>query len=229
MDKSKTDLVMQFVLNGKPILAECVLDIWNKDKLMEGFKSASYERYSNFFEINDFDFNIALKEDDEGSSTFTQQSNLSTGTSKFTQKPATAGAFASWRSATNDELRKIYYPLEFDKFSFKRNIDRASTTFFESCCTSQTFDRAVLVKRRSQGGTLPAAGYLRMDFTEVLITGIEWDDGDMIEEKCEFICRGMAITYRKQKDDGTIDTSAGATDAKWDTARARKTAAQRRG
>jgi type VI protein secretion system component Hcp len=219
MDQNKTDLVMRFVLEGQPVWAECVLDVWKHDDLMKDFKSADYDSYSNFFEIKTFDFSIALKEDDESTNVIGQQAK----TPASTAKPAAGagGAFTHWRSATNSEYKKIHYPLEFDKFSFSRVIDSASPVFFQSCCKSQTFDRAVLVKRMSQGSndgsgaTRPTVGYLRIDFTEVLITGIDWDDGDMVEEKCEFICRGMTLTYRKQKDDGTVDASSGKVPAVW--------------
>lgn len=217
MEQNKTDLVMRFVLKGQPVLAECVLDIWSKDTLMKDFKSAEYDYYSNFFEIKEFDFSIALKEEDESRNVLSRNLTFANNAAK----PAVAGAFARWRSASNAEYKKIYYPLEFDKFSFKRIIDRASPVFFQSCCRSETFDSAVLVKRLSQGRrgpdgeTLPTVGYLRIDFTDVLITGVDWDDGDMVEEKCDFICKGMKITYRKQKDDGTIDGGGGETSAVW--------------
>ena len=66
----------------------------------------------------------------------------------------------------------------------------------------------MLVKRISQGDqggvARPSAAYLRIDFTKVLITGINWDDGDLVTESCEFICQGMKISYRRQKTDGTV-------------------------
>ena len=66
----------------------------------------------------------------------------------------------------------------------------------------------MLVKRISQGQqggvSRPTVGYLRMDFTKVLITGVGWDDGDVVKEKCEFICQGLKMTYRRQQADGTV-------------------------
>jgi type VI protein secretion system component Hcp len=124
-----------------------------------------------------------------------------------------AGAFARWRSATQQDYKSIYYPLEFDRFSFDRIIDCASPIFFQSCCTSQTFDSAALVKRVSPGDeggvSRPAVGFLRIDFTKVLVTGINWDDGDMVKERCEFICQGMKITYRRQTAGGGVSSGGG--------------------
>lgn len=216
MDQDKTDLVMQFVLNGQPVWAECALKIWEKDTLMKDFKGADYDNYSNFFEVKSFDFKLALKEDDESGSPHGQPARQPSTASKA----AASGQFARWRSASNSEFKKIKYPLEVDTFSFSRIIDGASPVFFQSCCTSQTFDSAVLVKRLSQGGTgpdgdvLPSVGYLRIDFTGVLITSIGWDDGEMIEEKCECHAKGMTIRYRQQDDSGTV-TAAGETKAVW--------------
>jgi type VI protein secretion system component Hcp len=200
-DANKTDLVMLFVLDGQPVWGECALDVWSKDTLMTEFKPADYDNYSNFFEVKSFDFKIALKEDDQ------------TGAATSTSTAAT-GPFARWRSASNSEYKKIRnYPLEVDTFSFTRAIDSASPIFFQSCCQSRTFDKAILVKRLSQGGPadapLPAAAYMRIELTDVLITNISWDDGDMVEEKCDCLCRGITVTYRQQGDDGRILASGG--------------------
>jgi type VI protein secretion system component Hcp len=206
-EQNKTDLVMQFVLKGNPVWAECALDVWKGDTLMKDFKPADYDNYSSFFEIKDFDIKLALKDRDEPDSP------------SAVAKSGATGPYPRWRSASDREYKNIPYPLEVDAFSFTRVIDSASPIFFENCCRSITFDSAVLVKRLSQGSgsgdaQLPSAGYMRIDFKEVLITSIGWDDGDMVEEKCACLCRGMTITYRKQNDDGTIG-AAGETRAVW--------------
>jgi type VI protein secretion system component Hcp len=173
-------------------------------------KNTNYDNYSNFFEVTNFDFSIALKESDESNNVISQQAR-----NHQTQHPKLGAnnAFARWRSATNAEYKSIYYPLEFDQFNFKRVIDSASPIFFQCCCESRSFDSAVLVKRVAQGdlgGEKNASiGFLRIDFSKVLITGINWDDGDLVTESCEFICQGMKVTYRRQKEDGTVAGGAG--------------------
>jgi type VI protein secretion system component Hcp len=201
MDQSKTDLVMKFILEGREVNGECALQVDEKDILMKGFRGADYDWYSNFFEITNFDMSMSLKESDEGTSTLSHHAPAQQ------PKNGTAhGQFARWRSASWDETKRISYPLEFDKFSFERVIDSASPIFFESCCKSKTFDSAALVKRLSQGGleSKPSVGYLRIDFTKVLITGISWEDGDLVKEKCDFICQGVTVTYRQQRWSGDI-------------------------
>lgn len=237
MAKNRTDLIMQFYTDeSQAISGECALEVAKGDDLMKGFEPADYQNYSNFFEINSFDFKVSVKENQKSKDSPLNRPGGSADVQKAINRPPqqrnTSGAFATWRSAKATELREIYYPLDFDTFSFKRPLDAASPIFFQKCCNLQTFKKAVLVKRRSQGITdasgkvVPAVGYLRIDFTEVLITGIEWDDGEMVEEKCEFICKGMTIQYRKQNDDGRVEASGPS--ATWDIPRARQAFAGRR-
>lgn len=205
-DQSKTDMVMKFTLKGSgDVNAECALDKNENDRFMDGFNPASYQDYSNFFEVTDFGFGMKLKEDDQNVSALSQHQHGS-GNS---QPSRTAGQFARWRSATDDEVkdRKVQYPVEFDQFTFSRLIDSASPIFFEHCCNTKSFDSAALVKRISQGGNRAAVGYLRFDFTDVLITEVHWDDGDVVKESCTFICKGIKVQYKPQNADGTLKPS----------------------
>jgi hypothetical protein len=58
-------------------------------------------------------------------------------------------------------------------------------------------------------------GYMRIEFETVLITGVDWSDGDLVKEKIEFICRKMSIKLRKQADSGDV-VEAGQTTATWE-------------
>jgi type VI protein secretion system component Hcp len=192
VDKPKTDTVMKFVLKGKPVFAECTLDVATGDTMMDGFRPAQPDvstSYSNFFEVHGFDFAMSLKEGDTK------------------EVLADTGAFAAWRSVSDTEYKNITYPLEFDKFTFKRTVDRASPIFFANCCASTSFDSATLVKRMSQGGDRGAMGFMRIDFTTVLLTGVDWSDGELVQESCDFICQKMLITMRQQLASGTISSS----------------------
>ncbi len=204
MEQSATDLVMKFSLNGQAVWAESMLDVPPSDRLMKDFRpAADAKKYSNFFEVSSFDMGLALKEADNPVANGKEAA------------PAKKTAFARWRSAAPNEYKSIFYPLEFESFSFSRIVDAASPIFFQACCTSQSFDSAVLVKRLSQGGgkDRPTMAYLRIEFTKVLITGLSWDDGELVKEKCDFICQGMKLTYKQQGADGLIGTSS--TEATW--------------
>jgi type VI protein secretion system component Hcp len=46
-------------------------------------------------------------------------------------------------------------------------------------------------------------GFLRIDFTGVLITSIDWDAGEVVKEKVKMVCRTVQVKYRAQNNDGT--------------------------
>lgn len=230
-DKSSTDLIMRFVMKGgEDVLAECVLDKDKDDTLMAGFEPSDYDTYSNFFEITNFDFGLEVSAEDSSSSALntqraTGQYQSGAGSTQAHSRPSSpsfSGGFGGrprvksdewsrWRSAVvPEDAKKIArkFQVEFQKMSFSRIIDRASPTFFSACCKSQPFDEAVLVKRVSRGernnkSRLPV-GYLRIEFKKVLITGVDWTDGDLVQEKIEFICQEMNIKMRTQTDDGEV-------------------------
>ncbi len=241
-DQSKADMVMKFIQKGgTPVSAECALDKDPNDPFMKDFHPAPYQDYSDFFEIQSFDFGMEVKDDDTAVGALTKNSQGQGPPSKGGTPAKAKGGFVSWRSAKTDELKNLDYPIEFDTFSFKRLIDAASPIFFEACCGTKTFDSATLVKRVSIGmlggggnflnaqvnlGPLhlsltgssginrPPQGFLRIDFTNVLIIGIDWDDGDVLNETCKFICQGFKLQYRQQNDDGSLKTAVAP--AEWD-------------
>ena len=59
-----------------------------------------------------------------------------------------------------------------------------------------------------------SVGYLRIDFRDVLLTGLAWDDGDMVTERITFICKAMRLRYKPQRADGSLASPA--PDAVWD-------------
>ena len=63
---------------------------------------------------------------------------------------------------------------------------------------------------------MPPVGFLKIKFSDVLIIGLDWDDGDMINETCKFICRGFDLFYRRQNDDGSLDNTTYSASWKWD-------------
>jgi type VI protein secretion system component Hcp len=185
---------MKFVLDGQAVAAECSLSVATGDPLMRDFTAG------HFFEASNFEMGMSLKGDDE--------SNRRPGA----QQTPSVGQFARWRSATQDEYKNVPFRLEFDRFCFRRLIDSASPIFFEACGKSRTFDSAVLVKRIASGDM--AVGYLRLDFTQVLIIGVAWDDGDVVAEQCDFICQGLTVAYRQQQADGGFGATMSARWAK---------------
>ncbi len=217
-DKPTSDIVMKFVdKDGNPVWAESTLSVLKADPFMAGFEPiGSYDEYSNFFEVTTFNYNITVKPDDENVGAMSQHgSAVNAGFPG--RPPAAQDQFSRWRSAKNDEYKKMKFPIEFDTFTFTRIIDGASPAFFRACCYQESFKTAALVRRVAtgvRGGTeRSAAGFLRLDFKDVLITSISWDDGELVTENVEFICKHLQVRYRQQQADSSLLSP---TEAIWD-------------
>jgi len=210
-DRSNSDMVMQFVQEkGGPVMAECALRKDNNDEFMDGFTPAPYNQFSNFFEVTKFSFGLEVVDEDTTKTSLNQDKRRADANEQRYK-----GGYLSWRSATDDEIRRgaIKYPLEFDTFAFSRKIDSASPIFFDNCLKSVSFKSATLVKRVAQGHNRQPLGFMQIKFTKVLIIGVDWDDGDLVTENCKFICRSFELRYRQQSADGTLGSESMAT---WD-------------
>jgi hypothetical protein len=72
------------------------------------------------------------------------------------------------------------------------------------CIDRISYDSATLIKRKAAGGALSGEVFLRLDFTKVLMIGIDWDQDEPIKEKCKFISRAVTLHYRPQLPDGSL-------------------------
>jgi hypothetical protein len=195
------DLLMKFVLNNKPIEGESLTDLTSTsmvaNPLMQGFTPGQC------FEIDSFSFKAGTAGDFNGKPG-TPIKTVPSGTGK-TEKTASPshgsarGGYQSWRTGSNRP-----YPVDIKPISFKRSIESSSTVLIQNCIDCVYFDSATLIKRKPSGGTAAGEAYLRLDFTGVLVTGVDWDDGDEVKEKCTFICRGVTIGYRPQLPNGSL-------------------------
>ena len=178
--------------------------------MMDFSPSSSADEYSNFFEVKTFNFDIQATPQDSNQGAY---SKLTAANKGINRRPtAQADEFVRWRSATHAEALDMHFPVEFNEFTITRLLDAASMPFFEACCNSVSFYDAALVKRLSVGtgmgdNALRPMGYLRFDFRDVLITGIDWSDGDLVTEECKFICRAMRVRYKQQNADGSLGAS----------------------
>jgi len=207
----KADLMMGFVGPKGIVWAESTLEVAEGDSFLKDYIVApSADYFSSFFEVKSFNFAMAVKGADQAAGALSkQQAQQAQQASGGTKPPK--DAFERWRSATDEEAKTMHFPVEFNTFTFSRLLDGASPTFFQACCNSTTFTSAALVKRVSVGATPSdplgkARGFLRFDFREVLMTGIEWADGELVTENCTFICRAMRVRYKQQKFDGGFET-----------------------
>ena len=72
------------------------------------------------------------------------------------------------------------------------------------CCDSTSFSSATLIKRKAASTSVSGHAFLRIDFTDVLVIDVDWDSGDVVKEKCKFICREVMVQYKPQKSDGSL-------------------------
>ncbi len=206
--RSTTDLLMRLVIEREtgpfkagPVAGESTLALNRADTLVSDFTPGQ------FFEIDDFDLEISLRDEtSKGGS-----SSPMSGGPNAQANEKLKGSFSRWRSDKGDDYKMIY-PSETDVFSFSRAMDRASLVLLGMCCLGGTFDSASVVKRRSVGASDVSRSFLRIDFKKVLIVGVDWDDGAVVKEKCKFICRRLQITYHMQNPDGSM---VGAAQATW--------------
>ncbi len=177
------DLLMKFVKGSDAIDAECQTTVDSKDDLLHDFKTGK------FFEIDEFNFGVGLEDDNSAS-----------------EKRNPAGASHSHRTRFSNWLRgeTKSYPVDLEPFTFSRQMDQASPLLFEMCCDSKSFASATLIKRKAAGSDVSGRAFLRIDFKDVLVIGVDWDSGDVVKEKCKFICRGVKVQYKPQTADGTL-------------------------
>ena len=201
MAEDNTDLLMMFKLKGRAIEAECQTTIdaadLRADKLLEGFEAG------RFFEVTGFSFKIGIADD---APQMTEQTGTG-GTSGKKKEPKERNAgFARFRSADPRALRAggLGYPVDVKPITFKRSMDQTSLVLFRNCCDRVRFDSATLVKRRPSGSRYTGEVYLRLDFTDVLIVGLDWEEAHAMEESCSFVYRKVEFRYRPQRPDGSL-------------------------
>lgn len=86
------------------------------------------------------------------------------------------------------------YPSDLEPVSVSKRMDASSTTLFNCCKTSLKFTSATILKRRAVGGAM-LRGFLRLDFYDVMLTELNWDDDEVIRESFKFVCRRAVVQY----------------------------------
>ena len=230
MDDAKADILMYFMTDKGAIDGESNLQIDPSDGFMDGFKATSYRNYANFFEITEFNFNLRLNAGEKDGANLKKDSAMMASVAAAANKVGFGGPTAKtsvkkepdeydkWRSATAEELKILKFPVEFGTFTFKRTLDAASPIFFQNCANAISFESAVMVKRlqaaSGSGQGFTSQGYMRIEFTDVLLTKVSWEDGDIVKENCEFKCKKMDVKYKRQNMDGSL--SSVVSHAAWD-------------
>lgn len=212
-DRESNDVLMTFIdNNGRGVAAECT-SVWDHDDtdMMKDFEDGK------FFQVDDFDFGVSLGDsEDSGSESGGSSAAADLGGNSLHAPPGRDGAPAaqnaekkkakssSKRFAKYLEGGDIEFKPEVKEITITKQVDISSVRLLQSCLTYGKFQKAVLVKRKFTGGFAFHEAFLRIEFKEPLITGIDWDEGEVVKEKIKFICRGIIVAYRPQNQDGTL-------------------------
>jgi type VI protein secretion system component Hcp len=197
-DKS-VDILMYIMDGSTGIPGEANSEIDTSDKFMGGFAGG------NFFEVDDFDFGIQAVDTDAAASA-PKTAPGSPPTPDPTKR--TTGQFSTWMKNKTVSMDGGKFPIEMTPFQFTRQIDIASPLLFQRCFKTKPYNSAALVMRKVGGvqfgakKNIAAMPFLRIDFDTVLIIKVDWDAGDVVKEKCSFVCRGVKVQYRQQAHHG---------------------------
>jgi type VI protein secretion system component Hcp len=214
-DEKSTDLLMMFYIAGTEKLpgeSRVAIRARNQDDaLMEGFETGY------FFEVDSFDFGLGVLDSDSGGDKKHGAANVGGGKrGMHSWSGGLSAQIADGEGGANAAKPKRKFEKFFSgmstglnyevdvQFSFTRQMDVASPTLFERCGNMQAFKGAVLVKRKFTGNKAFHEAFFRMEFDHVLLTGIDWDDGEVVKEKCSFICRQLRVIYRQQMGQGKM-------------------------
>ncbi len=204
-DSSNTEILMRLIdSKGDAVMAESQSELDNKnDKLLSDFASGT------FFSLNSFDFGLELDDStiDRDTPPITQMQTVvqvpNTGHPQKVRKQSSA-MFDKWKTADPTKLKHIVpFPVKMDAVRIDRYFERSSPVLFQACARSSTFQSASIVKRKVFGGA-GLLGFLRFDFTDVLITKVGWDDAEVIKESLSFVFRRVKVRYRQQAHDGSL-------------------------
>jgi len=215
-----SDLIMKLVKNDQPIPAEAATELQLKaSDMTKGFKAGG------MFEVISFAMKTGLDgdDDDAGADKMNKattramgimaldlandprkKSEMSRALARMrgSQQNAASG-FEKWRAGQDVPPLKAY-GVDMDPFEFTRYIDKASSILWKYCIDRVNYDSATLIKRKAAGGKSSGEVFLRIDFTKVLMIGIDWDQDEPIKEKCKFISRAVTIHYLPQLPDGSL-------------------------
>jgi len=237
--EATTDILMKcHDKDDKVIAAECPLAISPTDNLARniGLRPGPYiaEPFTagSYSLISDFNFAVELvdKESTEHKWDVTKiglPESITDDEKEKLKKSLTPkqfdeskAEFFAWRSNTNWNATgadRSTYPVKAGAFSLNRQIDRASPILFEAFCNKQRLAFVTLLKRTTAYGAAGTTmqpkpmGYLRIDFSDVIILGIDWKDGEVLTEQFRFEARTLVINYMSLNAAGKLTLVEGVT------------------
>lgn len=185
-ETKQNDVLAYFQRDREPkaIPAEAQSDLADStDTLVKDFVPG------HFFTADTFTFGATLA-DDEGENLI---------------NPGEGRSYGRWRALKVHEPKPTPpFRTEPEDVSITRMIDTSSPLLLSHCLDTQSFGKAVIVKRSRNGVSGLLSTILRLEFTTVWIKAIEWEDGDAVVETVKFKFNAVKAIYVKRKPDGTV-------------------------
>jgi type VI secretion system secreted protein Hcp len=96
--------------------------------------------------------------------------------------------------------------VSFQDFSFMHNVDKATPVLLTNCADGVHFKEATITARKAGKGQQE---FLQFKFSDVIITGVaSAGGGDVPTENVTMQFAKVAIEYKPQKADGSLDAGA---------------------
>jgi type VI protein secretion system component Hcp len=222
MAEDTRDILMQVVLKGKPIQAEAKSIIADRDALASGFTSATATSSANFFALQEYQMELGLlddtapAEDPKIAKTIKRHSDANQkqimqlqqalkllGKSPGLKLSDGSNKFLRFISRGRNSVKTQSYSSNLEAVTFSKPMDVSSLVLFTAAKDKTVLDSATVIKRRGGGGK-QLRTFLRIDFTNLLITDFSWSEDDVVKETIKFICRKAQVKYSIEKDDGTM-------------------------
>ena len=171
-----------------------------------GLTNGFFEHF--IFELKEFSFAVGAKSSLGGSEKEKKARELAEQAAKAQPGVAplaapapihTIGPAEAAREAGKNDTPDMQ-PIEFTRL-----MDSASTLLMAALVGCTTLPSVSIVKRKAAGTANGGEAYLRLDFTEVLLIGLDWkESSDVVEETGTFIYRKLKVSYRPQSQDGSL-------------------------
>ena len=196
-----TDLFIKFVPkgtapDGKALEAESrtnfLASLIKPNPLLKGFERGS------FMDVEEFSFKVGNKQPTRGELDKGQSFSFEGKTVRIPPDPNRP------KTEAPDDPNSNATHIDPGEVSFKRMIDKASALLMFHLLNRVPFDHATIIKRKSSGGHSSGEPFLRIDFTGVLLTKIDWSDDIKVKEGISFVYRSITLHYRPQLPNGTL-------------------------
>ncbi len=229
-DNDSSDLLMAVTLKGKSTAekGEAKSAIDTSDSMMVGMFNAAAAAHGSaadvnlFCQIKDITFGIGV-EDDESAGKSDQSKVDNAIHAKMTEiakqdpegpmgkllnlkggsKSKKFKNFVDYGQVT-DANNNAAYSSVFDEITISRNIDQLSIKLLDACLKQTPLKQIVVVKRKFTGNQKFYHAYVRWEFSDCLISAIDWDHDELVSEKMKFVYRTLSVQYKPQKTDGTL-------------------------